>query len=89
MLLQRGYKYSELYEMTLYELKNSLEEVNKGLAYTMWKQAVLTISMLGKKAPENPEKASPELYPPKKTYKMPDWMKEKYYKQKGVDIIYE
>ena len=87
MLLQRGYKYTDLYDMTLYELKNSLKETNKGLAYTMWKQAVLTISMLGKKAPDSPEKGSPELYPPKKTYKMPKWMMEKYYKQKGVELI--
>ena len=78
MLLQRGYKYIDLYEMTLNELKNTLEQANKGLAYTMWKQAVLTISMLGKKAPENPEKGSPELYPPKKRYKMPEWVAKKY-----------
>ena len=75
--------------MTLYELKNSLKEANVGLAYQMWKQAVLNISMLGKKAPENPEKASPELYPPKKRYKMPNWVKEKYLKQKGVDFTNE
>ena len=87
MLLQRGYKYIDLYDMTLYELKNSLKQANKGLAYTMWKQAVLTISMLGKKAPENPEKGCPELYPPKKTYKMSEWMIKKYYKKKGVDIV--
>ena len=73
--------------MTLYELKNTLKEANEGLAYTMWKQGVITMSMLGKKAPKSPEEASPELYPPKKTYKMPEWMKKKYYKQKGVDII--
>lgn len=64
--------------MTLYELKNALREVNEGLAYTMWKQAVLTMSMLGKKAPKNPREGSPELYPPKKTYKMPEWMVRKY-----------
>ena len=85
--MQRGYKYSELYEMTLKELKNSLKEANKGLAYTMWKQAVINASMFGKNAPENPEKASPELYPPKKTYKMPEWMMKKYMKQKGVEVI--
>lgn len=83
MLLQRGYKYIDLYDMTLYELKNSLKEVNKGLAYTMWKQAVLTMSMLGKKAPKNPEEGSPELYPPKKTYRMPDWMIKKYLERGG------
>ena len=75
--------------MTLYELKNALKEVNAGLAYTMWKQAMLTISMLSEKRPETPEKASPELYPPKKTYKMPDWVKKKYLKQKGVEFVNE
>lgn len=73
--------------MTLYELKTALREANKGLAYQMWKQAVLTISMLGKSAPNNPEIGSPELYPPKKRYKMPKWMREKYLKQKGVEEI--
>lgn len=64
--------------MTLYELKSALREVNVGLAYTMWKQAVLTISMMSKKPPKNPETGSPELYPPKKTYKMPEWVAKKY-----------
>ena len=82
--MQRGYKYQDLYEMTLYELKNSLKETNAGLAYQMWKQAVLIISMLGKDRPENPEKGSPELYPPKKIYKMPEWMIKKYMRQEGV-----
>ena len=72
--------------MTLYELKISLREANAGLAYQMWKQAGLTISMLGKDRPETPEKASPELYPPKKVYKMPEWMMKKYMKQKGVEF---
>lgn len=49
----------------------------------MWKQAVLNISMMGKKAPDSPEKASPELYPPKKTYKMPEWMVRKYLEKGG------
>ena len=75
--------------MTLYELKNSLKEANAGLAYQMWKQAVITISMLGKDAPKNPEKASPELYPPKKRYKMPEWVRKKYMKQKGVEYTNE
>ena len=64
--------------MTLYELKSALREVNVGLAYTMWKQAILTISMMSKKPPKNPEAGSPELYPPKKTYKMPEWVAKKY-----------
>ena len=69
--------------MTLYELKNTLREVNAGLAYKMWRQGAITISMLGKNAPKTPEEASPELYPPKKTYKMPDWVKQKYLVERG------
>ena len=68
--------------MTLYELKNALKQANKGLAYTLWKEAIITASMFGKNAPLNPEQASPELYPPKKRYKMPDWMKKKYLNRK-------
>lgn len=69
--------------MTLYELKNSLKEANVGLSYFMWKQAGLIISMLGKDRPKNPEEANPELYPPKKKYKMPDWIKKKYLVERG------
>lgn len=69
--------------MTLYELKNALREANAGLSYIMWKQAGLIISMLGKDRPKNPEEASPELYPPKKTYKMPEWVKKKYLVERG------
>lgn len=73
--------------MTLYELKNALREANAGLSYVLWKQAGLIITMLGKDRPKSPEEASPELYPPKKTYKMPEWMRKKYMKQKGVEYI--
>ena len=71
--------------MTLGELNESLKQVNQGLAYQMWKQAILNISMLGKDRPDTPEKASPELYPPKKTYQMPDWVRKKWLQKKGVD----
>ena len=67
--------------MTLYELKETLINRRKGLAYKMWKQAILIGQLFEKKYPENPETACPELYPPKKSYKMPDWLKEKYYKR--------
>lgn len=73
--------------MTLYELKNTLREANAGLSYFMWKQAGLTIAMLGKERPKTPQEANPELYPPKKTYKMPEWVRKKYMKQKGVEYI--
>jgi hypothetical protein len=73
--------------MTLKELKNTLENANKGLSYTIYKQALLIgRALTDKKFPDSPEEANPELYPPKKRYKMPDWIKKRYYKQKGVKI---
>lgn len=47
----------------------------------MWKNAILVGRLFNKDFPQTPEEACPELYPPKKTYKMPDWLKEKYYKR--------
>lgn len=72
--------------MTLAELKKSVDNINKGLSYKIYKQAYLIgLAFSGSgNFPENPEKANPELYPPKKTYEMSDWIKERYYKQEGV-----
>lgn len=72
---------NDLYDMTLYELRETLENKRKGLAYQMWKQAILYGQLFNKNFPQTPEEACPELYPPKKTYKMPQWMIEKYYKR--------
>jgi hypothetical protein len=58
-----------------------VENNNKGLSYKMWKQAVLIGSMFGEGYPDTPEKASPELYPAKTSYKMPDYLKEKAIKR--------
>ena len=72
--------------MTLKESIKTLEQRKKGLAYRLWKEGNLFgIAMAdlwkdkGKKSlyPENPEKASPELYPPPATIKMPDFLKNK------------
>lgn len=72
----------ELYEMTLYELKISLISKRKGLANHLYKEAVIIGRLFNKNFPESAEKAFPELYPPKKTYKMPEWMVEKYLKRR-------
>lgn len=80
-MLQRGYKYDELYDMTLKELANALKNINKGLSYFLFKDKVLMSQALVGKMKRTPEEANPELYPPKKTYKMPDWLKERYVKQ--------
>lgn len=66
--------------MTLRELIITLENVNKGLAYEMWRRASLTGYIFGK-FPDTPEKACPELYPPKKSYKIPDFLLEKAIKR--------
>lgn len=71
-----------MYEMTIYELKKTLEQRKQGLAYRMWKLG--NLSQMLEKYPESPEEACPELAKPKKTYKMESWMYEKYIiKRKG------
>lgn len=83
LLQERGYKISELYEMTIKELRTTLRNVNKGLAYRLYQSALLTGLAFVGKLPKSPQEAMPELYPPKKTYKMPEWMMKKYLKRKG------
>jgi hypothetical protein len=61
--------------MDVKELLNTLEQRKKGLAYELWKQACLNQYILSKDFPKTPEDASPELYPPKQTYKMFDFLK--------------
>ena len=39
---------------------------------------------MGKNYPDKPKDACPELFPPKKTIKMPNWLKEKWLKKGGV-----
>lgn len=48
----------------------------------MWKQG--NLSQLMKEYPANPDEANPELAKPKKKYAMPDFLKEKWAKQKGL-----
>ena len=66
--------------MTVRELIITLEETNKGMAYRMWREASL-IGALFDKFPKTPEDACPELYPPKKTYEIPDFLLEKAIKR--------
>ena len=73
-----GYLITELYDLTISELTEMLEARRKGQAYEMWKQAnLIGLAAFGKKYPNKPEEACPELYPPKKRYKMPDFLKER------------
>lgn len=70
-----------MYNMTIYELKKTLEQRKQGLSYILWKQG--NLSQLMKEYPETPDEASPELAKPKKKYVMPDFLKKKWAKQKG------
>lgn len=89
LLLQTGLKYEELYDMTLWELKNTLEQRMKGVSYFLWKTSGLNKYVLAKSYPKSPQEANPELYPFKKVYAMPEVLKEEYLKQKGVKTRHE
>ncbi len=70
--------------MTIKELSKTLEQRRKGLAYKIWKGANLVGTSFGSKNyPETPQEACPELYPPKATIKMPDYLREKWLKRGG------
>lgn len=69
--------------MTVKELLNTLEQRKKGLAYRIWREANLIGLAFNdsSKYPSSPEEAMPELFPPKVSIKMPDFLKEKYMKR--------
>ena len=84
-LLQFDLTYEQLYRMDLKELIRTLEQRRKGLAYRLWKKAMLTgWATMGKNYPNKPEEACSELFPPKRTVKMPNWLKERWLKKGGV-----
>jgi len=70
-----------MYNMTISELKKTLEQRKEGLSYKMWKQGNLCQMMT--KYPDSHEIANPELAKPKPKIAMPDFLKEKWAKQKG------
>ena len=83
-LCKYGYLITDLYDLTIAELSEMLEARKKGQAYSIWKQAgLIAVACFSKKYPETPEQASPELYPPKKKYKMPDFLKNRARKENG------
>lgn len=73
---------NEMYDMTLKELDDVIVHKRQGLAYSLWKQGAIIARMVSKEPYTNPEEASPELYPPKKTYSGYDFLKDKS-KRKG------
>ena len=77
-LVKYGYMITELYDLTIAELTEMLTARRQGQAYDMWRQASLIgLAVFGKHYPKTPEEALPELFPPKKKYKMPDFLKER------------
>lgn len=82
--------YKDLYDMTIYELDKTLKYRREGLGYTMWRMGTVEAMAIGNcfsksnKYPKNPQSMFEELYEKPKGIKMPDFLKQKYYKQKGV-----
>ena len=83
-LLQFDLTYPEMYDMTVGELMSVLTQRRKGLAYRMWRQAMMSAwAVMGKDYPNKPEEALPELYPTPKKYEMPDFLREKWLERGG------
>lgn len=81
-LLKYDLTYDKMYDMTIYELRKTLEQRAEGLSYRLWKLGNLCQMM--EKYPEKPEDANPELVmKQKKSYKMEPWMIEKYIIKRG------
>lgn len=85
-----GCLYKDLYDMTIYELDKTLKYRKEGLGYVMWRMGTVEAMAIGNcfskqsKYPKNPQTMFEELYEKPKGIKMPDFLKAKYYKQKGV-----
>ena len=77
--------------MTIYELDKTLKYRREGLGYVLWNIGIVNARSIGacfSKAtyPKTPQDMFEELYEKPKGIKMPDFLKQKYYKQKGVRI---
>lgn len=59
----------------------TLENKKIGLAEHLFKEAVIIGRLFNKNFPQSSEEAFPELYPPKKTYEVSGWIKERYARQ--------
>lgn len=79
-----GLSFEEMYDMTLKELSDTVTQRKKWKAYEFWKNAYMNSwAMFGKDYPKEPEPASPELYPSKPRYKIPDFLKERLNRKGG------
>ena len=75
--------------MDLNELESTLINRRKGIANECYMIGMLSRTALAKELPDTPEKAFPTMFPPKKKYVMPDFLKEKAmktFKERGVNI---
>lgn len=75
--------------MDLNELESTLINRRKGIANECFMVGMLSRTALAKELPDTPEKAFPYMFPPKKKYVMPDFLKDKAIetlKERGVNI---
>lgn len=78
--------------MTIRELDETLKYRKEGLGYIMWRQGTVEATAIGcclsKKVnyPKKPQMMFEELFEEPKGIPMPDFLKEKYFRQKGVKL---
>jgi len=75
--------------MDMNELESTLINRRKGVANECFMVGMLARTALVKNIPDTPEQAFPNMFPPKKKYVMPDFLKEKAIetlKERGVNI---
>ncbi len=76
--------------MTVKELNSTLKYRKEGLGYEMWREGTITASAIAccfdksVKYPKKPQDMLEELFEKPKGIPMPDFLREKYYRQKGV-----
>lgn len=63
--------------MDLSELESTLINRRKGIANECFMIGMLSRTALAKELPKTPEDAYPYMFPPKKRYVMPDFLKER------------
>lgn len=81
MLEELGYLPKDLYEMDLNELESTLLNRRKGIANECFMIGMLSRTALAKDLPKTPEEMYPYMFPQKKKYAMPDFLREKYLEQ--------
>lgn len=76
-----GYLPKDLYDMDLNELESTLINRRKGIANECFMIGMLSRTALAKEIPKTPEEMYPYMFPPKKKYVMPDFLRGKYLEQ--------